>query len=221
MQHLTMEPPNWLLAVVIIIFGWSAGFLVRVLATRFLTVIRFDSMFARTGAGEFLKKGGVTHSPSRLVGLGLYWLVLMAAFSEAARRLDIEAATEFRQRLIASLPSVLSAIIVVAVGMILVSFCAAFVRTVTLNAGSPYSRLWARVTRWVGVLLVLGVALEQMNLSGAILAGVIQIVLAAIAFGVALAFGLGCKDMARHAMEKFIEELQERHRNVPKSDLED
>jgi len=219
MQHITRQP-DWLLAVVIIVIGWLAGFLVRVVATRVLTLIRFDAMFARTGAGEFLKKGGVTQAPSSLVGRGLYWIVLMAAFIEASRRLDIEVATEFRQRFVAALPSVLSAILVLAVGVILVSFCAAFVRTVTLNAGSPYSTLWSRITRWLGILLVLGVALEQANLSGAVLAGVIQIVLAAIAFGVALAFGLGCKDMARHATEKFIEELKERHRNVPKSDLE-
>jgi hypothetical protein len=102
----------------------------------------------------------------------------------------------------------------------LIAFLAGFVRTVTRNAGSPYANLWSRITRWVGVVLVLAMAFEQAEIRGSILAGAIQILIAAFAFGMALAFGLGCKDIARNAMERMLANLKERHRDASKTDLE-
>lgn len=212
--------PSGLLAGILIGAGWGAALALRFIVARLLAFLRFDFLCERTGACDFLRKGGVARSPSALAARGLYWVVLIAVFLESARLLDIAVATELRQRLIAALPAVLSGILVLAVGLILTGFAAGFVRTVTRNSGSPYANLWSRFTRWTGVILVLAMALEQAEIRGTFLPGVIQIVIAAFAFGLALAFGLGCKDLARQVMEKLIADLKERHRDYTKSDLE-
>lgn len=212
--------PDWLVALIVVAVGWLFAIAVRFGIARLLTALRFNHLCERTGTCEFLRKGEVGFTPAQLVGRGLYWLVLIVVLLETARLLDLGVATEFRRRLVASLPAVLSAAMVFAVGLILVAFVAGFVRTVTRNAGSPYANLWSRVARWFGVILVLAIALEQAEIRGSILAGVIQIVFGALAFGAALAFGLGCKDMARNTMERLITDLKERHRDVPKSDME-
>jgi xanthine/uracil/vitamin C permease (AzgA family) len=212
--------PGWLIAVITITSGWLAAGVARFVVTRLLAFLHFNQLCTRTGVGAFLRKGEVVFSPAELVGQGIYWVVLIGAFLEAARLLDIGVATEFRHRIVAALPALLSGALVLAVGLILVAFVAGFVRTVTRNAGSPYANLWSRITRWVGVVLVLAIAFEQAEIRGSILAGVIQIVIAAIAFGMALAFGLGCKEMARNAMEKLVADLKERHRDSSKPDME-
>ena len=212
--------PGWLIAMIVVTAGWLSAILLRCLVSRLLALLRFNHLCERTGASDVIRKGGVAFSPSQLTGRGLYWLVLIAAFLEAARLLDIGVVTEFRQRVVAGLPAVLSAALVLTLGLLAVSFLSGFVRTVTRNAGSPYATLWSRITRCVGVVLVLAVTLEQAEIRGSIIAGVIQIVIAAIAFGMALAFGLGCKDMARNAMEKLVAEMKDRHREASKSDME-
>jgi hypothetical protein len=212
--------PGWLIAAIIVVVGWLAAGAARFVVTRMLAMLHFNQLCERTGACDFLRKGEVAFSPSVLVGRGLYWVILIGVFLEAARVLDIGLATEFRRRAVAALPALLSAVLVLAVGLILIAFLAGFVRTVSRNAGSPYANLWSRITRWVGVILVLAIAVEQAEIRGSILAGAIQIVIAAFAFGMALAFGLGCKDMARNAMEKWIANLKERHRDSSKPDME-
>jgi hypothetical protein len=212
--------PAWLIATIVVSAGWLAAGAARFIVARLLTLLHFNQLCERAGAYDFLRKGGVSRSPAQLAGRGLYWVVLVAVFLEAARILDIGVATDLRQRVVAALPALLSAVLVLAVGLILIAFLAGFVRTVTRNAGSPYANLWSRVTRWVGVVLVLAIAFEQAEIRGSVLAGAIQIVIAAFAFGMALAFGLGCKDIARNAMEKIIADLKDRHRDASKPDME-
>lgn len=212
--------PGWIIAVIVIAFGWLTAGAARFIVAKVLTLLRFNHLCARTGACEFLRKGEVAFTPSELVGRGLYWVLLIWSFLEAARLLDIGVATEFRMRVAAALPSLLSALLVLIVGLMVITFLSGFVRTVTRNAGSSYANLWFRLTRWVGVILVLAMAFEQAEIRGSILAAVILIVVAAFAFGMALAFGLGCKDIARHAMEKIIADMKERHREASKSDME-
>jgi hypothetical protein len=212
--------PGWIIAAIVIVFGWLTAGAARFIASKVLTLLRFNQLCVRTGACEFLRKGEVAYTPAQLVGRGFYWVILILAFLEAARLLDIGVATEFRMRVAAALPSLLSALLVLIVGLMVITFLAGFVRTVTRNAGSSYANLWFRLTRWVGVTLVLAMAFEQAEIRGSILAAVILIVVAAFAFGLALAFGLGCKDMARQAMEKMVADMKERHRDATKSDME-
>lgn len=212
--------PGWLIAAILIAAGWLTAVVARVFVSRVLAWLRFNHLCHRAGVCDFLKHGEVTRTPAELAGRGIYWLILIAAFLEAARILDIGVVAEFRRRVILALPALLSGGLVLIVGLLLVAFLAGFVRTVMRNAGSVYANLWWRITRWIGAVLVVAVAVEQADIHGTILATALQIVIAAFAFGTALAFGLGCKEMARNAMEKFIADLRERHRDASKSDME-
>jgi len=212
--------PHWAVAVIVVLSGWLMASVLRFIVTKTFTLFSLSRLFNRTGVSEFLRKGEVNLTPAQLAGRILYWLVMMVAFLKAAQVLDITTVTQFRRNIEAHLPSLISGGFVLAVGLILVNFLAGFVRTLARNEGSPYANLWSRITRWIGTVLVVAVALEQADVRGSILAVILQVVIAALAFGTALAFGLGCKDIARNAMEKFIAYLKERHTDISKSDLE-
>lgn len=212
--------PSWLTAVMVLLSGWLIASILRLLVTKVLNLFSLSRLYDRTGMSEFLRKGEVRLTPAQLAGRLIYWLILIVAFLKAAQILDMTTVMQFRRNIGANLPSLLSGGFVLAVGLILVNFFAGFVRTVSRNEGSPYANLWYRITKWIGTVLVAAVALEQANVRGSVLAILLQVVIAAFAFGTALAFGLGCKDIARNAMEKFINYLKERHTDVPKSDLE-
>jgi hypothetical protein len=212
--------PHWLAAAVILILGGLTSILMRLVVVRLLRLLRFNHLCDRSGAADFLRKGGFTFPPAELVGRGVSGLILIVVFLEAARILDIAAIYELRLRASSALPAILSAGLVLIVGLMAVGFLAGFLRTVTRNAGNPYANLWARIARWTGTIIVCALALEQAEFRGTMLPGVIQIIIAAFALGAALAFGIGCKDLARKAMEKLIADLKEKHRDVSKPDLE-
>jgi hypothetical protein len=212
--------PGWVLAVIVLAVGWLVAALTQFIIARALRLFRFNHLCDRIGVCDVMRKGEVLLTPSQLAGRGIYWVILIGVLLEAARILDIRLAIELRQRAVAAIPTLLSGVLVLAAGLLVVTFLSGFVRTLCRNAGSPYANLWSRITRGIGVTLVLALAVEQAEILGSVLAGVVYIIVAAVALGTALAFGLGCKDMARNAMEKWITSLKERHRDSSKPDME-
>jgi hypothetical protein len=212
--------PSWVRALMVLGVGSGSAFLLRLICWRLLPLIRFDVLCARIGLSEFLRKGGVSRPPSRLVGTFVWGVVLVVTFFQVSRQLDIGVVNAFSGEVAASIPRILAAFFIVLIGLVVVSFVGNFVLTVALNAARPHANLLARGVKIAGIVLVLSLALEQLNLSRSLLTSLFQILFAAAAFGAALAFGLGCKDIARDAMQRFLRNLREKERAGKGPDLE-
>lgn len=212
--------PSWVRALMVLAVGGCSAFLLRFLCWKLLPLIRFDRLCARIGISEFLRKGGVSRPPSRLVGTFAWGVVFVVTFFQVSRQLDIDVVTSFSGEVAASVPRILAAFFVVLVGLVVVSFIGNFVLTVARNAARPHASLLARGVKIAGIVLVLSLALEQLNLSRSLLTSLFQILFAAAALGTALAFGLGCKDIARDAMLRLLRNLREKERAEKGPDLE-
>jgi hypothetical protein len=215
-----IENTPWLSAAVVLGAGWIAALLLRFVLSRFLKLVRFDILCDRVGLSEFLRKGQVRIAPSRLVSVLAFWTILVVAFFWIARILDIKVLSSVSDRVAEFAPGVVAAIFIVIIGLVLVSFVSNFVSTLARTAAYPHTRLLTRVVRVGGWLIIVVLAIEQINLSGTLLSSLVLILVAAAAFGIALAFGLGCKDLAREALVKFLASLREKGRASKGPDLE-
>jgi hypothetical protein len=212
--------PTPLSAILTLIGGWLAAIALRFLVSSFLALVRFDKLSEKTGIAEFLRKGKVSYSPSRLAGVLAYWIVLTLTLIWMSRALDPGIARSLSDRIDEFVPSVFAALFIVIVGAILISFLANFAMTIARNAAVPNARSISRGIKYIGNAIVLTMALEQLGLTSTILGSVFLILFAAVSFGLALSFGLGCKDMAKGAMERFIRNMREREREGRETDLE-
>jgi hypothetical protein len=212
--------PSWVRALMVLAVGGGSAFLLRFVCWKLLPLIRFDALCARIGVSEFLRKGQVSRQPSRLVGTFVYGVVLVVTLFQVSRQLDIEVVTSFSREIAASVPHLLAAFFIVLVGLVVVSFIGNFVMTVARNAAYPHARLVSRAVKIAGIVLVLSLALDQLNLSRSLITTLFQILFAAAALAAALAFGLGCKDIARDAMLRFLRNLREKERAEKGPDLE-
>lgn len=212
--------PPGLAAFIVLVFGWLAAAALRFLVTRFLLAVGLDAIGERTGLAEFLRKGNARYTPAHLTGVIVYWLAVLIVLLEVAKILDIGIYHDITGRITAFLPNLVVGTLIAVVGSIIVTFLANFVQTIALNAAVPNARLLARVIRWLGIIIVITIALEQAGLGKSIIDFIFQIVLGAAAFGTALAFGLGCKDLAREFLLRLIRNLHEKERTTKGSDLE-
>jgi hypothetical protein len=209
-----------LIALLVLVGGWVAAFLLRLILSWFLGLVRFNKACDRVGISEFLRKGQVKYQPSQLMGIIAYWTVLLVALFQIARVLDIKVVTTFSDRLSAIVPGLLAAVFIGIIGLVVIAFIGNFVMTVARTAGFPHAGLLARVVKIAGYILVLGLALEQVDLNRTMISSMVQILFAAVVFGLALAFGLGCKDLARDAATRFLQNLREKRRTDGRADLE-
>jgi hypothetical protein len=88
------------------------------------------------------------------------------------------------------------------------------------NAASPHAELIGKAIKYTGFLIVGLIAFDQIGFGKSILTTIFVIMLAATALGLSLAFGLGCQDLARDAMKRFLANLRERGSGGGKGDLE-
>jgi hypothetical protein len=204
---------------------WFGGAVVAAIAARraatgLLRLFRFDRLCESVGIAAFLRTGRVSYTPARLVGVGVFWLLLLGGVLAAARRATPEMTGRLVARLAHFAPAFMAAIAILVAGLRLGSFAAKFVYTLACNAGSPYAELLARGIRVAGGLLVIAAAAEQMEIGRAIILAVVITLLAAAGLALALAFGLGCRDLAREAVVRFLREMRERARAAGQNDLE-
>jgi hypothetical protein len=212
-------PPS-LKAAIVLVIGWLAAFVVRLVISRLLMLIRFDKLGKRAGLSDFLRKGHVKYSPSQLAGVIAYWISLLSVFLLVARILDVEIYRALSGKLVQALPNMFSGVLVAVVGYLVVSFIANFILTIALNASMKSANLLSKAIKWLGVIVVVTMALEQIGLGRSLVEFIFQVLLGSFAFGAALAFGLGCKDMAKEFLQRLIRNLHEQEREAGKQDLE-
>ena len=161
---------------------------------RLLKVVKADSLAERIQLAEMLAKGGIQRTFSQLVGVILYWLVMLVVLVAALNALQLTAAAELLQRLVGFLPNVVAAILILILGILAATFLAATVRTVASNAGIAQAHVLGQLVQSIVIVFAVVVALQQLEIQ--FVGNAFLIILGGISLGLALAFGLGCKDLA-------------------------
>ncbi|MGD2217318.1 MAG: hypothetical protein PVJ64_11190 [Gemmatimonadales bacterium] len=194
--------PNILAAIVILIIGWIIAKLLKAAVARVLKLIKFTTLTDRAGIDGFLAKGEVKQSASDLIAVLVYWLVMLIVLVTAVNALGLEVASQLLNQILLYIPNIIVAVVVIVVGLYAANFVAALVRTAAANAGIAEAGLVATISRFALIIFTFAIALNQLRIGEEIVANGFLVLLGAAAFGAALAFGLGARDM----VTKFLNE---------------
>lgn len=214
------ELPSAIGAVLILLVGWGIAKLLKIIVPKLLVWLKFDVLGGKIGINEFLRKGHVEYAPSKLVGVFLYWVVMLVSLAEAASMLDKSAAASIRSWLFGGIPTILAAVITAVIGVLIVQFLSNFVLTIMNNSGVGSGSLVQKLIRGVGYIIVVVMVMNQLGLGESIVSILLLLLIGSVALGVAIAIGLGCKDMARQYIEGLITAIRERERASHGTDLE-
>lgn len=194
--------PNVLAMVVILSVGLGVAWVAGSLVERVLRVIGLDHFCNRLGVNATLARGGVKTDPSRLVGRAAYWVVFLFAAVAALGALNLQPINEFAHSVLAYLPHLLTASLILIAGYLLSNFVSQAVLIAAVNAGLPPARLVAACSRWGVQLIAVAMALEQLGIARNIVVVGFGITLGGVVLAAAIAFGLGAKDLAREFLER-------------------
>jgi hypothetical protein len=213
--------PKVAIGLILLIVGLVLAILLRLLVTKLLELIRFNTLSDKTGVTEFLRKGQINYTPSKLIGNIIFWIIIILILFFIADIAGIKILGATIDKIVNSFPNIFGAFITLIIGSLIIIFISNFVQTIANNAAFPHANILSRAIKWIGVIFVLILSFENLNIGSKILGSTFLIVLASMAFGIALAFGIGCKDIARDLMEKVLQDLKERSKKGPKGpDLE-
>jgi hypothetical protein len=200
--------PTLLGAIVILVVGWIVAKFVEAIVVRALKAARLDVISDKAGIANMLAQGEIKWTLSELLGVIVYWVVMLSVIAASLNALNLTVASDLLAKLVAYIPNIIIAIFVLVLGSFLASFVAGIVRTAASNAGVGSAKLLGKITQMILITFAIIVAIEQLNIATAFIAFAVNIILASIGLALALAFGLGCKDIAAKAMSDALNKIK-------------
>ncbi len=200
--------PTLFSVIVILIVGWVVAALVQKVITRFLKLARLDTASEKTGIANILTKGDINYTLSEIVGVLVYWLMMLVVILAAVNALQLTVAAELLNRVILYIPNVIASVFIIVLGIFFASLVANAVRTTAANAGVRQARSLGQATQVVIVVFVFVEALKQLGIDTSLIDLLLKAVLGALALGIGLAVGLGCKDLAAKSVNQLVDSFK-------------
>jgi hypothetical protein len=204
--------PEILAAIVILILGWIAGRIGGKVISRILDKMGVDDAVDKTIIGDTIKKSGMN-----TVGFFdalVRWFIYVIFVVAAVNVLGIQMLTEFMHQIALYIPHLIAGILVLVVGLVLVNIIMNWVDEQLASREVAYADIIAPVLKALFSLVVIVIALDQLQIDTSI----IYIFLVPLAWGLAagiaiaigIALGWGLKDItAEYCKEKLKEEKKE------------
>jgi len=203
-EQLIRVVPTLVTVLVILIVGGALAYLTRRVVYRLLLLLKFDALVNRTGMAGAIERTGLFRSPSEFgarVIQGAVWVfIILFALSAAGTTVTDELVARFFNYV----PDLLTAALVLLLGSAVSKFLSRSALLAAVNAQWAGARLIAGGVRVFLMSLAVVIALEQLRIGRTALLVSFAILFAGVVIAVAIAFGLGARDLAREWLESKV-----------------
>ena len=182
-------------ALLLLVVGLFLAWLFGRLVARALRALAIDDLAERFGIHDVIERVGLERSLSRLLGRAVRITLSVVVVMAAVSLLGLGALGRTLNEAVLFLPKLFVALALMLAGVIAADLVRARVDRLSdqMALGAPLGRL----AQLVVLAIFLLTALAQLSVPTTILAGIIGIALVAAMFTIALAFGLGSREVAR------------------------
>ncbi|MDE1167689.1 MAG: mechanosensitive ion channel [Pseudomonas sp.] len=188
--------PNLFGALVVVLLGFVVAKLLDTLLSKLLAKLGLDRLMAGTGLTKLMSRGGMQVPISTVIGKIVYWFVLLIFLVSAAESLGLQRVSATLDVLALYLPKVFGAALVLLVGVLLAQLVNGVVRGAAEGVRLDYAAGLGRVAQWLVIIISISVAISQLEVKTDLLNHVIVIGLITVGLAVALAMGLGSREIA-------------------------
>ena len=208
-------------ALIVVLLGFVVAKLLDTLLSKLLAKIGLDRLMAGTGLNKMLSRVGIHAPVSTLIGKIVYWFVLLIFLVTAAESLGLDRVSATLDVLALYLPKVLGAAIVMLGGVLLAQLVSGLVRGAAEGVGLEYANGLGRIVQGLVTIISISVAIGQLEVKTDLLNQVISIVLISVGLAVALALGLGSREIISQILAGiYVRELYEVGQQISFEDLE-
>ena len=179
-------------ALIVLLVGYIIARAIEALVRKGLKGIGFDRLLHKGTAGSYIER--LIRVPSALVGSVVFWSIWIGALSVAVSVLGISALTNFINIIYAYMPNVVAALLI----FIVASAVSAGIATLVSTAMSETAlgKLVATGAPVLIMLIAVFMILNQLQIAPAIVTITYAVLTGAVGLGMALAFGLGGREVA-------------------------
>jgi Mechanosensitive ion channel, conserved TM helix len=202
--------PNIVGAFVVLVIGLIVAAGLAALVEKILEGVRLDTFLEKIGLKPIVERAGMKLRAAYFFGQMVYWFVVVAFLVAIADSLQLYALSVFLNSVLAYLPNVIAAVLIMLAAFILAHFLRRVVTASVMSAKLHSGPFLGTVTWWVIAVFGFLTALSQLGIGAAIIQTIITGFIAMLALAGGLAFGLGGKDYAHHLLDKLKDRTENR-----------
>ena len=193
--------PRFLEMLVIVVVGGIIAYVLKALVRSVLRISRFDRLSEHAGASQLLR-GAALPSLSELLSRFVFWVAWVGFILVGINELGIAALEPHISNFFGFLPRLFAALFILFFGLLAASFFSRAALIGGVNADLPSPRLISRAVHAMIILFVVSMAFEEIGVGERTMLVAFAVSFGALLLGLALAFGLGGKELARKFLER-------------------
>jgi hypothetical protein len=192
--------PGALALLLLLVTALIVAVIVRYAVLRALQGLDFDRRAELLGVS--LADWTPSRSASKLVASAAYWIILLIGLLLGLTAFDAALLTRFATSVLEYVPHLVAALAIMVLGGIIARFLARAVLIEAVNMRIQSARLVSLGVKWMVLLVAAAMALDHIGIGRTALLLAFGIIFGGVVLAVALAVGLGAKDVVSRALER-------------------
>lgn len=195
--------PRLVVMLIIAFIGWLIAYLLKVLVRSILRVTKFSKLSENTGATHLLNQASLPSS-TELLSRIVFWVAWVGFILLGVSVLGIVGLEEYTARFFLFLPRLFVAVVILFFGLLAASFFSRAALLAAVNADFRSPRSLSISIRIIVSIFVLSMVFEVLGVAETTILVAFGTAFGAMMLALAIAFGLGGKDLARDYLERKI-----------------
>lgn len=200
--------PRILAALLILIIGSAIARFLKSLIVKLVDTLSVSKAIENTPVEHFFKEGGVTNRVEEVLGAIFYWLVMLVVLYTSVSVLGLTSLSLLFERVLAYLPHILAAILVLFFGTLLAGFIESLVKGSIRSIDGRSGRLLGKVSSYLVMTIAVLVAVSELGIARDFILILFIGFITTISLGLGLALGLGGKDLVRKLLDEWYDRLK-------------
>ena len=187
--------PKVIAMLAVLVVGFIIAKLIGKLITTICAKLGLQTAAERGGLVQSMKQVGIERTVPQILGTITFWALMAFFFMAALNILGLQAVSDAMGQVVASIPKLITATVMVVVGLMLAKFLHGVIATSADRVGITYATQLATGMYYMLCVMVFIAAFEQLDIQFGPLNNLLLIGFGGLAVAFGLAVGLGGRDV--------------------------
>jgi Mechanosensitive ion channel, conserved TM helix len=199
-SRIAMLLPGILAFVLAVLFFLAVAWLLARLMRNVLAAAHFDERLSR--GTNSIAEWSPNYTPTALITKVVFWGTVLVGFLVGLEAFGASSDQVISGRLLAYLPNIVGAAVILIMGNVIARFLSRSVLIGAVNMNLHYARLLSQGVKWLVLVLTAAMVLDHLSIGAAIVDLAFGILFGGIVLALALAVGLGSRDLVSRSLER-------------------
>ncbi len=185
--------PQLVITVAVLIVGALVAHIAYKLVLKLSDFVGLDKIAAKVNMDHAIKAIGIKSSISRILGILVFWLIILFALMLLSEALEFGAVSDAIGAIVSYIPNIIIGLLLLVVGLVIGRFLRDIVSTSLARVGMTTSVVLGHLVQVVIILFACLLALRQIGFDVSIITTNVAVIVAVVLASVGLAVALGIR----------------------------